>query len=384
MGASLTIFWVDVTDSDAAVLERAVREHGASLVHVGRDSLSVQTFAALAVGPVILVARTAKEASRALGMGVDEVIRHGELTDDALAATIARARAREAARSSYEMRRGLFQDDDELSLAALAAAFGRQLGQPLAAASLDCELLGSSFSALLDTGDQFVESTALTSPCDRARQLATRRLALPPSQDLVELLGHVRASLQRASTVASTLTALAAGTAANSPMPVTQLVRDIVEVMRADVAPWATIELTTAGACAASVAPITIALVVSSLLTNAVDAVRGAQRDEGRIEVRLSEHEDAIVLEVQDNGRMAPADLRPTMFEPYFGLARANRTGLMRVRERLRRCGGDLMIDGDTSGTTVRVLLPTSTDDVLFGRADEAPAALNKSTPGLG
>src|SRR5579862_1617356 len=131
MVPSLTIFWIDVTDSDAAVLERAVRDYGASLAHVGMDLLSAQTFAALAVGPVIFVARTPKEASRALGMGVDEVVRYGELSDESLAATVGRARARATARNSQEMRRGLFQDDDELSLAALAAAFGRQLGQPL-------------------------------------------------------------------------------------------------------------------------------------------------------------------------------------------------------------------------------------------------------------
>jgi signal transduction histidine kinase len=380
---SLTIFWIDVTDSDAAVLERAVRDHGASVVHVVMDSLAAQTFAALAVGAVVLVARTAKEASRALAMGVDEVIRSGELTDEALVTTIARARAREAARSSYEMRRGLFQDDDELSLASLAAAFGRRLGQPLAAASLDCEVLASSFSTLLDTGDQFVESTARMAPNDVAQQLAVRRLALPPSQELVDLLGHVQSSLRQASKVTAALTALAAGATANSAIPVRQLVHDVVEVMRADFASWATITIATEGPCAASVAPITIALVVSSLLTNAVDSIRAGNRDEGRVQVRLSTQEGALVLEVEDNGLMSSSDLRPTLFDPYFGAARVSRTGLLRVRERLQRCGGDLMVDSDPTGTTVRVLLPTSAEDTVFGRERSAAVETKKSTPTL-
>jgi len=380
---SLTIFWIDVTDSDAAVLERAVRDHGASVVHVVMDSLAAQTFAALAMGAVVLVARTAKEASRALAMGVDEVIRYGELTDETLVTTIARARAREAARSSYEMRRGLFQDDDELSLAALAAAFGRRLGQPLAAASLDCEVLASSFSALLDTGDQFVESAARMAPNDCTKQLAVRRLALPPSQELVDLLAHVQSSLQQASKVTSALTGLAGGTAANSPIPVRHLVHDVVEVMRADFAPWATITIATEGPCAASVAPITIALVVSSLLTNAVDSIRAGSRETGRVQVRVSTHEGALVVEVEDNGLMAPTDLRPTLFDPYFGAARVNRTGLLRVRERLRRCGGDLMVDSDTTGTTVRVLLPTSAQDTVFASERSGAVEAKKNTPTL-
>jgi signal transduction histidine kinase len=383
MGPSLTIFWIDVTDSDAAVLERAVRDHGAAVVHVVMDSLAAQTFAALALGAVVLVARTAKEASRALAMGVDEVVRYGELTDETLVTTIARARAREAARSSYEMRRGLFQDDDELSLASLAAAFGRRLGQPLASASLECEILASSFSALLDTSDQFVESTARMAPNGCAQQLAVRRLALPPSQELVELLGRVQSSLHQASAVTSALTALAAGAAANSPIPIRQLVHDVVEVMRADLAPWATITIATQGACAATVAPITIALVVSSLLTNAVDSIRAGQREVGRVEVRVSTQEGALVLEVEDNGLMSPSDLRPTLFDPYFGAARLNRTGLLRVRERLRRCGGDLMVDSDMTGTTVRVLLPTSAEDAVFGRERSSVLEAKKSTPNL-
>jgi signal transduction histidine kinase len=314
------------------------------------------------------VALTAQEAGRALAFGVDEVIRVGELTDETLSTTIARASARAVARSSYESRRSLLQDDDELAVASLAAAFGHGLAEPLATASLDCQFLASVLSALLSVDDQFVAWTALVAPIEQVRQLAARRLALPPSRELKQLLADIMSSLQRASALASGLGHLAAGTGANSPAPIAQLVAEVIEVLRSDVRRYATVTLKTEGACAVCVAPITVAMVVTTLLGNAVDAIRAARRDEGRIEVRLSECEDSVVLEVQDNGQGALSDLRPTVFEPYFSVSRTHRTGLVRLRERLRRCGGDVMVDADSLGTMVRVLFPSAAEDVIFER----------------
>jgi signal transduction histidine kinase len=322
------------------------------------------------------VANTAKEASRALGMGVDEVIRQGELSEDTLSATIMRARARASARSAYDLRRGLFQDDDELSLAALAAAFGLQLSQPLAAASLDCQLLESALSGLLDVADQLVEHTTRSPSTDRSHQLAVRRLAMPSSAELKEVVANLRGSLRQAAGVTSTLVSLA-GKTSTEGASIRTLVTEIVNVMRPDLALWATVTLKIEGACAVSLAPLTVALILSNLLTNASEAVRASQRDAGRIDVSLTEEEDAVVLEVHDNGRGASSS-NPSAFEPYFRIARANRTGLLRVRERLRRCGGDLMVDSDPSGTTVRVLLPSSAEDVLFDRHGDPRRALSK------
>ncbi|MGH7293909.1 MAG: sensor histidine kinase, partial [Polyangiaceae bacterium] len=179
--------------------------------------------------------------------------------------------------------------------------------------------------------------------------------------------------LRRASTLASTLSTLAGS---NGAVFVGKLVRDVVDVMRAELAPWASIDVNVEGADSVCVAPIAVAFVVSSLIVNALDAVRASRR-EGRICVRLAEHEDAVVLEVEDNGKGAAIDLRPGIFDPYFNVERANRTGLVRVLERLRRCGGDVMVDTDPSGTTVRVLFPTSTKDVVFER-DGQPSAEGK------
>jgi signal transduction histidine kinase len=366
MEPSITIFWIDVAEADASILDRVAGAHHATIVPVEFCSLAARTYAALAQGAVVFVARTEEEATRALGMGVDEIVRAGEVREDALAETLVRARARASARTAYELRRGLFQDDDELSLASLTASFGNQLARPLASAALECEMLEAQLAGVLDVGDEFAECSMERGPVEQARDLAVRRLALAPSKELKRLLADVRVKLRRANAMATTLTSLAAQAPDEPTAPVAKLVADVVGILRPDFAPWATIAIEAEGPCRVSVAPITVVFVLSALLVNALDAVRAAREEGGAIEVRLSEHEDAMVLEVQDDGRPMAPDLRPTVFDAYFDVARTNRTGLVRVRERMRRCGGDLTVDSDASGTTVRVLFPTSSDDVLF------------------
>ncbi|HEY6460541.1 MAG TPA: ATP-binding protein [Polyangiaceae bacterium] len=382
MGPSITIFWIDVGDGEASILDRVARAHHASLVPVKFYSLAALTYAALAQGAVVFVARSEEDATRALGMGVDEVVRIGEIREDTLEETLARAKARASARTAYQLKQGLFQDDDELALGALAAAFGNHLAAPLASAALECELLESALGGILDIGDDVVKHTIRQGTDEESRDLAIHRLALPPSQELKRLLSDVRTQVHKARATATTLQHLAARAEESGRAHVTRLIEEVVGVMQSDFSPYARIEVTADGPGEVSVASITVAFILSALLVNAVDAVRVARRDGGRIQVRLSEHEGAVVLEVEDNGRGIPADLRPSVFDPYFNLTRAHRTGLARVRDRMRRCGGDLMVDSDDGGTIVRVLFPTSDQDVLFEADQPARGVVKRGPPG--
>ena len=378
MGSAITIFWIEVTDDEAKVLDKIAGAKQACLVEAKMHSLASLTFATAAQGAVVFVARTQQEATRALGMGVDEVIRAGEISEERLVATLERASARAEARTSHELRRDSFRD--EKALAALVAAFGRRLEQPLMSASLAHQVLESALTIMFDVDDRLVEWTVRGTPIEEARDLAMRRLAILPSSKLTDLVTRVRDGLERAFMLASALTRLSAG-AGPSKDPIGQLVRDIVDVMRPEIASSATIKVQTEGACAVTAAPATVAFILSALIDDAAEAVRRSQYDGGRIEVRLSEQEDVVVLEVWDNGRRRPADLRPTMFDPYFDPSRANRTALADLRNRLRNSGGDITIDSGETGTTVRVLLPTSSEDVLFSDSPE-PKIHTKKSPG--
>ena len=368
-GASVTIFWIEVTDDEAFALERVARAKRARVVQVRMYSLASMAFPALAQGAVLFVARTEQEATRALGLGVDEVIRTGDITEQALDEKLSRAATRAEARASFELRRGLFQDDDDLALAALVSAFGRRLAVPITSAALACELLESALAVILDLDDAFVECAVRGSPADQARDLAVRRLANPPSRELLRALGQAREELDRASSLVATLAGLASRAEASAGGSIAQLVQDIVAVMSADYATWATFVVDARGPCRVAVPPVTVSFILSSLIVNAVDAVRAGREDGGRVEVRLSEHEDTVLLEVQDNGRPVRTDVLPGALDPYFDPTRSNRTGLARARDRMRRCGGDLQIDSGERGTTVRVLLPTTTDEAAFDSA---------------
>ena len=66
------------------------------------------------------------------------------------------------------------------------------------------------------------------------------------------------------------------------------------------------------------------------------------------------------MLEVTDNGLGVDGDQRPAMADPFFTTsAKSLGLGLTLVSARVRRAGGELMIESDPEiGTTVRVFLP--------------------------
>ena len=379
MPSASTIFWIEVTDDEATILDRVAQAKHARLVEAKMYSLAPLTLAATAQGAVVFVARTQQEATRALGMGVDEVIRAGEITEENLAATLERADARAEARASHELRRDGFRE--QKALAALVAAFGRRLEQPLLSAALAQQVLDSALPIVFDVDDRFVEWTVRAAPIEEVRELAIRRLAIVPSSKLIQLVEKVRDGLERAFVLASALTRLSAGSS-TSKVAVGHLVRDIVDVMRPEIAATATIKALVDGACDVTLEPGTVAFILSALIDSAAEAVRKSQYDGGRIEIRLSEQEDVVVLEVWDNGRRRSADLRPTMFDAYFDPTHPSRGALADLRERLRTCGGELTIDSGEGGTTVRALLPTSSEDVLFTDKAEPSKVVVKKRPG--
>jgi signal transduction histidine kinase len=201
-------------------------------------------------------------------------------------------------------------------------------------------------------------------------------LAHPSAREVLRVLADVRKELRGAGSLAMSLAELAAHAERSGAGSIAALARDVVGVMRDDYSAWAIFTVEVEGPCKVAIAPVSVAFVLAALIVNAVDAIRGGRKGTGRVEIRLSEHEDAVLLEVQDDGRPVRTDLRPSVLEPYFGVARSDRTGLVRIRERMRRCGGDVQVDSGEGGTTVRVLLPTSTEEVVFDPAvlETAPA----------
>jgi signal transduction histidine kinase len=101
---------------------------------------------------------------------------------------------------------------------------------------------------------------------------------------------------------------------------------------------------------------------LSALLSNALHAVREAARSgrRGTITLRLWAREDVALLEVIDNGiGMSPA-VRSRALDPFFTTREGSTgLGLSMVAERVRRAGGEIVLESEHGlGTTVRLFVP--------------------------
>jgi two-component system sensor kinase FixL len=64
--------------------------------------------------------------------------------------------------------------------------------------------------------------------------------------------------------------------------------------------------------------PVQMEQVFVNLLINACDAVEGTRKGSGRIVVRTSLAADAVEIIVEDNGGGIPAEVRPSIFNPFI------------------------------------------------------------------
>lgn len=78
--------------------------------------------------------------------------------------------------------------------------------------------------------------------------------------------------------------------------------------------------------------------------------------ESSEVEIRFSTEDDNIRLEIQDNGRGIP---RKTLNRLMEGAAETG-VGIAGMRERLRELSGSVQVESDSSGTLLRVSIPTS------------------------
>ena len=105
-----------------------------------------------------------------------------------------------------------------------------------------------------------------------------------------------------------------------------------------------------------------LAQVVTNLIGNAIQH----GRLDGSIDVRLRDEGDAVCLLVHNDGSPIPADLLPSIFDPFRrGRRRATQKaeglglGLFIVREMVRAHSGEISVQStEAEGTTFTVKLP--------------------------
>lgn len=115
--------------------------------------------------------------------------------------------------------------------------------------------------------------------------------------------------------------------------------------------------------------PTQLQLVLTNILTNAVDSVHEAGREAGRIRVHLHASDRFVEIRVRDNGHGIPVELRKQIFEPFFTTKASGRgtgLGLPVARGLLDGMGGSIEIrESDAGVAEIVVRLPTTPPEPL-------------------
>lgn len=325
MTAPITVLWL-LDEHDVPSLRDDRFRHV-----VGNPERPAATITGLLVdGAVLAVVRDEEAGQRAIAYGADEFI----LASDASGATFERVVERTGARARARLHRDLFlidlvRKDDTTALELLAAALGEAIAGPLSRATEESAELARQIG-----GDK--------APADRAHAIA-------------ETVAGVAGVVERMRELVST-------EPTDEVVDFCEVAREVTRALAAGVQPSASFEVRVVDrACQIGMPRWQASMVVASLVANAVESVAARGGAGRRVSVDVSLVDDAVVLEVSDDGAGMAEDVRVHAGDPFFTATGKGRLGLglTLVSSRVRRAGGELIIDSDPGvGTTVRAFLP--------------------------
>ena len=143
-------------------------------------------------------------------------------------------------------------------------------------------------------------------------------------------------------------------------LPVSELVDELVGLLRRAFGKTYTIEVEHGSGPAPKVDAGLLEQILLNLLVNA----RDAQPDGGRIVVRTVDSDQRrVVLEVEDNGPGVPPEIRDSIFETFFTTKSEDKgsgLGLSTVRLVVSEAGGDIALRSSSKGACFRIELPAS------------------------
>lgn len=295
--------------------------------------------AAIGEGPVLAVVDDEERAQDVLAMGVDDVVRLDELETPALERAVARVRARARGRGLRDLHVvDLVRRDDISVIDVLSSELGRQLIAPLTEAR--------------------EASRSLTV------ELRSRPEGEAPSAErLVSKLESIQSTITNAARVADDLVHLYESEGDADVVDLGCVVAEVVPFLRR------TVERVAQFAVDLPQVPALVALprwqavqIVTALVGNAVAAVEEVSPSRyGVVTVAVLVADDAVCLQVVDDGVGMSPGMRTRVFDPFFITRASDETGLRLplTRARVRRAGGELLIDSSPgAGTAVRVFLP--------------------------
>lgn len=329
MSRPITVLWL-IDESNHAAMDDDRFRH----VFANPERPAAAITGLLAQGAVLAVVRSEEEGQRALAYGADEVILGSDVSGDVFERIVERTHARARARFQRDLFLiDLVRRDDTSALALLATALGRRIAEPLARATEESVSLA-----------QELESGA--PPTVRASMIA-------------ETVAEV-------SRVVDQMRVLVSTEPTDEIVDLCDVTREVLAALEPGVSAATELDVRIVGqACLVGMPRWQATMMVASLVANAVESVMARPNAARRVTLDVSAHEGAVVLEVVDNGIAMTEDVRVHATDPFYTTGSGGRIGLglPLVSARVRRAGGELIIESDQGvGTSVRVFLPLVSD----------------------
>ena len=261
----------------------------------------------------------------------------------------------------------LIQSEKLRAVGQLAAGLAHELNTPLQVVGDAVAFMAEGSGALRAANAELAEMV----PRDRRDDIEERHELAYFEEGLPEATERARTGISRASELVHSILAFSQPTGPRPrPTDLGQLITTTLEVghgqlnqlegleIAIDLAPLPTIPCH----------PTELSQSILSLLVNGRDAIRAARESDptrGRLVLRaFPEGDEAVVIEVEDDGSGIPADVAPRLYEPFFTtrpIGEGRGQGLSTARAIIvERHGGALDFTTRPGlGTTFRIRLPT-------------------------
>jgi signal transduction histidine kinase len=354
------ILWASIESPDTCPwMVRA--PHGVRMVMVAPDAMAKAVPPAMARGAVIAIVSNDHAAHRALAYGVDEVVRAAEATDEILTAASERARLRAIGRSNV---RENAPDVDAKAIELLSASVSYRLANPLAVASLNVEVLRAAMGAVTGLADAYARGASDNRGLldSEAQRVVALRASAPATPDLHAVVNDLAGALREASSAVAHVYSLVASDVLDPSCDLTTVVSEVTSLVRGVIERVGDfrVELPADEPCRSTVPRSVVVQALSAVFTNALQAVRGRPK-RGVIVVRVIPRVSAAIIEVTDSGVGMTTAALDHVLEPFCSTpaGRAPGLSLSLVADRIRRAGGDVVLESELGlGTTVRIFLP--------------------------
>ncbi len=319
------LLWLATAPPRTEILE--AKSCGVRLVHCTLEDVAAH---ALVPEGLIAVVDDDHVATEALGAVVDEVVRHGDLTDEKLARAAEAAAVR--ARSRVRAHEAGPRVDEADAMETLLEWITIEFVACMSGAVLEGELLEGNVQRLL---------------ARRGPEVITSEHALYAT-DTLEMLETVRESFRRMQEVLHAVRVLS-GSDISSSVALGPLCQALARVLQSRAVPIADVVLEADATCATSTRPGKLVAALVLLTNDVLDRAAQSSSTRGkRVRITLRAHavEGAAAVEMEHDLEPSPSD------------ARTRGSPLPYVRRMLRGDGADVQVTSSPGRTLVRLRLP--------------------------